>query len=42
MDRPVKDDEDLVRAVVPVGAGLLVATKRSSTVLPDRLPRTAE
>ena len=27
--RAVKDDEDLVRAVVPVGAGLLVATKRS-------------
>ena len=27
--RAVKDDEDLVRAVIPVGAGLLVATKRS-------------
>ena len=27
--RHLKDDEDLVRAVVPVGAGLLVATKRS-------------
>ncbi|MEI4270581.1 class I SAM-dependent methyltransferase [Klenkia sp. LSe6-5] len=26
--RGVKDDEDLVRAVIPVGAGLLVATKR--------------
>ncbi|SDN53197.1 Predicted O-methyltransferase YrrM [Klenkia soli] len=27
--RAVKDDEELVRAVIPVGAGLLVATKRS-------------